>query len=227
MALLLCMAGCPNPPQPRRPTGHPAGVRRADGGLVLVLPAVPPELAIPFGPTLTLVAGGQGRPGLRVRGRPGAPPAWRLHAPRADLFEDSGALVGSHFGGADPGLPPGPYWEAKDQSRVHGANPVSVPTRGRSRCSGSRLPTRWAPACSRRWRSSSGSTPPAARPRRERVAPASRSRCCTPRSTTSTRNRSRHGDFHHPAPPSRSTRGATISGREPTLMAADDAAPVR
>jgi hypothetical protein len=97
---------------------------------VLVVPAVPPALAIPAGPTLTFVAAARGVQIYDCATAPGAPPTWTLHAPRADLLDPSGATVGSHFGGVDRGLPPGPYWEAKDGSRVHGANPVSVPNPG-------------------------------------------------------------------------------------------------
>ena len=53
-----------------------------------------------------------------------------LHAPRADLFDQSGAPIGTHFGGIDKRLPAGPYWEANDGSRVHGAEPASAPNPG-------------------------------------------------------------------------------------------------
>ncbi|HEX7841542.1 MAG TPA: DUF3455 domain-containing protein [Kofleriaceae bacterium] len=129
IALLLCMAGCPKPAPPPPPNGgSQAG---SDGGQgALVVPTVPPALAVPAGPTLTFVAAARGVQIYDCAAAQGAPPAWTLHAPRADLLDPSGAMVGSHFGGVDRGLPPGPYWDAKDGSRVHGANPVSVPNPG-------------------------------------------------------------------------------------------------
>jgi hypothetical protein len=42
----------------------------------------------------------------------------------------AGAPIGSHYGGVDKQLAPGPYWEAADGSRVHGAKPVSAPHDG-------------------------------------------------------------------------------------------------
>jgi hypothetical protein len=39
--------------------------------------------------------------------------AWSLKAPEADLFDDSGRRIGSHYGG--------PTWEATDGSKVVGA----------------------------------------------------------------------------------------------------------
>lgn len=132
MALLLCLAGCPKPPPPPPPGGgSQTGSGATDGGQgALVVPSVPPALAIPAGPTLTFVAAARGVQIYDCATAPGTPPTWTLHAPRADLLDASGATVGSHFGGVDRGLPPGPYWEAKDGSRVHGANPVSVPNPG-------------------------------------------------------------------------------------------------
>jgi hypothetical protein len=61
----------------------------------------------------------------------GGAPAWKLHAPRADLFDETGAQVGIHYGGIDQNLPPGPYWEStRDGSRIHGGNPASQPNPG-------------------------------------------------------------------------------------------------
>lgn len=97
-----------------------------DGGqTALVVPTVPAELAIPAGPKLTFVAAAKG-----VQIYECADGAWKLHAPRADLIDATGAPIASHFGGVDKGLPPGPYWEAPDGSRVHGAKPASVPNPG-------------------------------------------------------------------------------------------------
>lgn len=46
--------------------------------------------------------------------------AWKLKAPDAKLFGDSGELVGRHFAG--------PTWEANDGSRVVGKLVTSVPS---------------------------------------------------------------------------------------------------
>ena len=93
-------------------------------------PQAPANLQPPAGQTFVMEALASGVQIYDCVTASGAPPAWTLHAPRADLLDPSGATVGSHFGGIDRGLPPGPYWEAKDGSRVHGANPVSVPNPG-------------------------------------------------------------------------------------------------
>ncbi len=126
-ALLVCMIGCAKPgatPPPEGahgPAAHPAS---------LVAPAVPPELAVPEGNKLSFMAAAKGVQIYECAADAGGTPAWKLHAPRADLVDDSGASVGSHYGGVDKGLPAGPYWEAKDGSRVHGAKPASVPNPG-------------------------------------------------------------------------------------------------
>lgn len=93
-------------------------------------PTAPPEIAVPEGNPLVLAAAARGVQIYECAAEGGAEPAWKLHAPRADLLDDSGATIATHFGGVDKGLPPGPYWEAKDGSRVHGAKPVSVPNPG-------------------------------------------------------------------------------------------------
>jgi hypothetical protein len=56
--------------------------------------------------------------------------AWRLRAPRAELF-DARRMFATHFGGVDVGSPAGPYWESVDDgSRVHGGNAASAPNPG-------------------------------------------------------------------------------------------------
>src|SRR5215470_5417494 len=129
MVIVLCMAGCAKPAAgPSEPgTGPgPSGT----GGAGLVAPTVPAELAIPEGNKLTFMAAAKGVQIYECAADGVGALSWKLHAPRADLADDSGASVGSHYGGVDKGLPPGPYWEAKDGSRVHGAKPVSVPNPG-------------------------------------------------------------------------------------------------
>jgi hypothetical protein len=116
IALLVCLAGCPKPNPPPGPGGGP--------------PAVPPELAVPAGNQLTLAANAKGVQIYECAPDASGTPAWKLHAPRAELLDAAGKQVGVHFGGVDKALPAGPYWQANDGSRVHGANPVSVANPG-------------------------------------------------------------------------------------------------
>ena len=116
IALLVCLAGCPRPNPPPGPGGGPLNV--------------PPELAVPAGNQVTLSAAGKGVQIYQCAPDASGTPAWTLHAPRAELLDDAGNQVAVHFGGVDKGLPAGPYWQANDGSRVHGANPVSVANPG-------------------------------------------------------------------------------------------------
>lgn len=126
MAPVAMTSGCAKPtPTPVPATGGGGGSAPSDG---LVPPMVPAELAVPAGVTLTFEALAKGAQIYECD--PSNPKAWKLHAPRADLFDDAGTVVATHFGGVDKGLPAGPYWQANDGSRVHGANPVSVPNPG-------------------------------------------------------------------------------------------------
>jgi hypothetical protein len=132
MAIALCMAACAKPaaaPGPSEPAAGGVGPSGA-GGAGLVAPTVPAELAVPEGNKLTFMAVAKGVQIYECAPDAAGAPAWKLHAPRADLLDDSGASLGSHYGGVDKGLPAGPYWEAKDGSRVHGAKPASVPNPG-------------------------------------------------------------------------------------------------
>ncbi|HEU4732513.1 MAG TPA: DUF3455 domain-containing protein [Kofleriaceae bacterium] len=99
-------------------------------GSGLVAPAVAPELAIPAGNKLTYMARARGVQIYECAADAGGAPAWKLRAPRADLVDDGGTVIATHFGGIDRGLPAGPYWQASDGSRVHGARPVSVASPG-------------------------------------------------------------------------------------------------
>jgi hypothetical protein len=102
----------------------------APGGSGLVAPTVAAELAVPEGNKLTYMAVAKGVQIYECAADASGALAWKLHAPRADLVDDAGATVATHFGGVDKNLPPGPYWESKDGSRVHAAKPVSVPNPG-------------------------------------------------------------------------------------------------
>lgn len=140
MAPLLCTVGCAKQgAAPASPGSTGPGPTRVDpmgvgpigpGGAGLVAPAVAAELAVPEGNKLTFMAIAKGVQIYDCVAEAGGAPAWKLHAPRADLVGDGDAPVGSHYGGVDRGLPPGPYWEAQDGSRVHGARPASVPNPG-------------------------------------------------------------------------------------------------
>jgi hypothetical protein len=122
IALLVCLAGCPRPVPP---PGGGSGSGSGSGSS-----AVPPELAVPAGNQLTLSASARGVQIYECAPDATGAPAWKLHAPRAALLDAAGNQVAVHFGGVDKGLPPGPYWQASDGSRVRGANPVSVPNPG-------------------------------------------------------------------------------------------------
>ena len=132
LALLLCMIGCakqgatPAPNEAAQPGTGAAG----EGAAALAAPTVPAEISLPEGHKLTFVAAAKGVQIYECAADASGALAWKLHAPRADLLDDSGASIGSHYGGVDKGLPPGPYWEAKDGSRVHAAKPASVPNTG-------------------------------------------------------------------------------------------------
>jgi hypothetical protein len=93
-------------------------------------PKVSAELAVPEDHTLVLVASARGVQIYECSPEGSAALAWKLRAPRAELFDNAGAPIGIHYGGVDKGLPAGPYWESKDGSRVHGGKPVSVPSSG-------------------------------------------------------------------------------------------------
>jgi len=136
IAVLVCLAGCPSPtPAPPAPPGGGSGsggggTAGSDGGSGQTPASVPPELAVPAGNQLAVTASAKGVQIYECAPDTSGALAWKLHAPRATLFDDAGNQIGIHFGGVDKGLPAGPYWQASDGSRVHGANPVSVPNPG-------------------------------------------------------------------------------------------------
>jgi Protein of unknown function (DUF3455) len=93
-------------------------------------PEAPAELAVPADHKLVLMSAARGVQIYECAVDARGAPAWKLHAPRAELFDASGAPIGIHYGGIDKGLPAGPYWEAKDGSRIHGGKSVSVANPG-------------------------------------------------------------------------------------------------
>jgi hypothetical protein len=102
--------------------GHPPSA--------LVAPTVAAELAVPEANKLTYMAVAKGVQIYECAADASGALAWKLHAPRADLVDDAGTTIATHFGGVDKNLPAGPYWQSTDGSRVHGAKPVSVPNPG-------------------------------------------------------------------------------------------------
>jgi Protein of unknown function (DUF3455) len=127
LALVTCVVGCTKhgATEPQTPgAGDPS-----HAGTV-ARPTVPAELAVPDDHKVVLMASARGVQIYDCVAEGGGAPAWKLHAPRADLFDDAGAQIGMHFGGVDKNLPAGPYWESKDGSRVHGGSPASVPNAG-------------------------------------------------------------------------------------------------
>jgi hypothetical protein len=127
LALMFCVLGCSKQgatpeAKPPPPVANPAPPQR---------PTVPAELAVPDDHKLVLVVAARGAQIYECTADGSSAPAWKLHAPSAELFDEAGNQIGVHFGGVDKNLPPGPYWEsAKDGSRVHGGSPASVPNHG-------------------------------------------------------------------------------------------------
>ncbi len=80
-------------------------------------PAAPEALRPPAGQVLLLHLAGKGKQIYTCQSAGGGF-AWKLKAPDAQLFDESGAMAGRHFGG--------PTWEAKDGSRVTGKLAQSV-----------------------------------------------------------------------------------------------------
>jgi hypothetical protein len=126
LALMACLLGCGN----KGATPEAPGTKAPPPATPPARPTVAAELAVPDDHKLALVASARGVQIYECMADGGAP-AWKLHAPSAELFDEGGAQIGTHFGGVDKNLPPGPYWESsKDGSRVHGASPVSAPNAG-------------------------------------------------------------------------------------------------
>ncbi len=97
----------------------------------LVRPTVPAALAVPEDHKLVVKAMARGVQVYECVADPQGALTWKLHAPRAELFDDDGTQIGVHFGGIDKNLPAGPYWESvSDASRVHGGSPATVPNPG-------------------------------------------------------------------------------------------------
>ena len=88
-------------------------------------PDVPTEIAVETGHKPYLIAHADGVQIYTCVAAAGGY-AWGPSTPRADLYDRSGALIGSHYGG--------PTWEARDGSKVAGArvngktvDPTAIP----------------------------------------------------------------------------------------------------
>jgi hypothetical protein len=95
LAIALTIAACASAPRPQ-----PA--------------AVPESLRVPDGQALLLRAAARGAQIYTCKVTTAEPAAfeWALKAPEAELFDQSGARIGRHYGG--------PTWESADGSRVVG-----------------------------------------------------------------------------------------------------------
>jgi Protein of unknown function (DUF3455) len=83
-------------------------------------PSAPTGIAVPAGHKLFLIGHAVGVQIHTCIGTPGSY-RWRFDGPRADLYDDRGRLLATHFGG--------PSWQARDGSKVVGtldAPPVTV-----------------------------------------------------------------------------------------------------
>lgn len=108
------------------------GVDREAEELPLIVPDVPPELAVPDGHELYRVLRGDGVQIYTCTAATSAntPPTWQLFAPRADLMNHIG-LTGNHYGGVISPLPetslPGAWWrDDVDESYVHAIPAMAV-----------------------------------------------------------------------------------------------------
>ncbi len=115
-ALSLALAAC----------AADTSVAQADDNL-----SIPPEIAVPAGNQIVLIARGFGSQDYECRADASGALAWTFRAPQALLFADDGTLVARHFGGIDVDLPAGVYWQSTlDGSRVHSGRVVAVPNPG-------------------------------------------------------------------------------------------------
>ena len=130
LALVACLSGCGGK---QGAAAEPNDVSKAAVTAPATPPArptVPTEIMVPDDHKLTLMAIAKGVQIYECAADTSGAMAWKLHAPRADLFDEAGTQIGIHFGGVDKGLPPGPYWESKDGSRVHAGKPANAPNQG-------------------------------------------------------------------------------------------------
>jgi len=75
-------------------------------------PEVPPEIKSPAGEEVILRAHAKGVQIYSCQAGSDEKYAWALKAPKADLFDDQGKLIGTHFAG--------PTWKLNDGSEVTG-----------------------------------------------------------------------------------------------------------
>jgi hypothetical protein len=114
LTVILMLAACATDPLP-------AEVPR---------PEAPEAIAVPEGNQVAFVGHATGVQIYECAQDANAMLAWRLRAPRAELFDGS-KMFATHFGGVDVGSPAGPYWQSvEDGSSVRGGNVVSAPNPG-------------------------------------------------------------------------------------------------
>src|SRR5512144_442313 len=100
LAIVTCVLGCGGKPAATtEPQDMSKPVEMAHNATALVAPTVPAEIVVPEGHKLTFMAAAKGVQIYECAADPAGALAWKLHAPRADLLDDAGALVGSPFGG--------------------------------------------------------------------------------------------------------------------------------
>jgi hypothetical protein len=83
-----------------------------DHSAALVPPVTPPSLAVPAGQKLVLAVLAKGDQIYRCSAKAGGAFEWVLEAPKAELFDERGQVIGEHYAG--------PTWEAIDGSKVVG-----------------------------------------------------------------------------------------------------------
>jgi uncharacterized protein DUF3455 len=126
LGCVCCVLGCGGS-EPAGRASTPAPPASASP----TVPEAPAEIAVPAGNVPALAVSARGFQIYECAADPSGARAWKLHAPRAELYDLAGARVGIHYGGVDRQLPPGVYWESvKDGSWVHGGSPVTAPHPG-------------------------------------------------------------------------------------------------
>ncbi len=88
------------------------GLATLVGALAVSRPVVPDAIQAPSAETIVLLAHASGAQIYACRGSAAGSPAWVLEAPEAQLRNETGAVIGRHYGG--------PTWKHNDGSEVSG-----------------------------------------------------------------------------------------------------------
>ena len=119
LAMPLMAAGC----EEAAPLHEEVGVSEQALSSRPRVPEVPPELKVPDGNQLSIVANAEGvQVYVCTAGMNGAAPAWTFARPDALLFGKWGRVIGHHY--------EGPTWEALDNSFVAASDPKRYPVDG-------------------------------------------------------------------------------------------------